>query len=439
MNTSLYLFQTLNPIDLQRSLVKTNGQIEFLIALALFFGSYFGLRLYAKRKNILHISTPKKQTLRLYIKNRLVWPVSLAIVLGIMALSWQLFHPEYTPMWLSFFAHAALWIAVIRVIMTIVQYSFPNKFIDPTKENVIFIALWVCFGLWLTGLGSYMLEWLESIQFNIGKTKLSLLNILSGILWVGIILVLALSASKILESRVMKIRQLDINTRIVINKLISIGVITLAFLIALPMVGIDLTVLSVFGGALGVGLGLGLQKLVGSYISGFVILLERSLRLGDMVTINDKKGIVKQITSRYVVLSAAGLEHLIPNDAVISNTVTNLTLTDTAIWEQVFVQVAYGTDLELALSLAKEAAMHEGVKTDPAPTPFLISFDDSGITISVSFWAKDSTIGVLGLKSDILMNIWRSFKKHNIEMPFPQREVRILNQQDIPELLSTKE
>lgn len=440
MNIAASLFQVLSPIDLQKNLITTSGQIEFVVTLVLFFGSYFGLRFYANKKNILQDPTKKKQTLTLYIKNRLVWPVSLAIILGAAALIWPIFDPSHKAVWLTFFSRAALWMAVIRVVMTIVQYSIPNSFLDPTKENMLFIGLWICFGLWLTGLGSYILEWLESISFNIGKTKLSLLNIFSAILWVGIILVMALSISKVLESRIMKIEKININTRIVINKLISIIVIVLAFLIALPMVGIDLTVLSVFGGALGVGLGLGLQKLVGSYISGFVILLERSLRLGDMVLVNNNKGIVKQITSRYVVLkSAGGEEFLIPNDTVISNTVTNLSLTDSAIWDQVFVQVAYGTDLDLALALLKDAAQHNRIKLDPAPTPYVLAFADSGINLSVGFWVKDSEVGLLGLKSEMMLNIWRSFKEHGIEMPFPQREVRIINQPDTAELLNTKE
>ncbi len=430
IETPSYLLHLSSFSQLSGALFTAKGQIEFLLSIGIFVGSYLLLRSIAKNQSFYSGKIGKYQSFWKHIKYRLAWPVGLTIALLIASIVWHELAQDNQVVWLTFFIRAAIWLGVIRIIMAITRYAIPNNFFDAAVENLLSIVLWVCFILWLSGLDEKILNWMASIRFPIGKSQITLLSILSAFFWVGIILVFAMWLARVLEVRIMQFKRIDINARIVINKLISIGLIIMAILIALPMVGIDLTVLSVFGGALGVGLGFGLQKIASSYVSGFIILLERSLRLGDMVIINGSKGIVDKITSRYVVLKAAdGSDHLIPNDSIISNTVTNLSLSDNSmIWAQVDVQVAYNTDLDFAMALLKQAAVHERIAAEPAPTPYLISFGDFGVNMAIAFWVNESEKGLLGLKSTVSMNIWHLFKENAIEIPFPQQEIRILGQ-----------
>ena len=195
------------------------------------------------------------------------------------------------------------------------------------------------------------------------------------------------------------------------------------------MVGIDLTVLSVFGGALGVGIGLGLQRIASNYMSGFILLLERSIRLGDMITADQFYGEVKDITTRYVVVRALdGREAIIPNELLITTKVLNHSYTDNKVRHALDVQVAYGADVERALRLMESiAAEQPRVLKDPAPLAFLTGFAESGVALELGFWIADPDQGTLGVKSEIGLELLRRFRAEGIEIPFPRREVRILS------------
>ncbi|CAG0972939.1 partial Mechanosensitive channel MscK, partial [Rhodocyclaceae bacterium] len=201
-----------------------------------------------------------------------------------------------------------------------------------------------------------------------------------------------------------------------------------AVLIGLPLVGIDLTMLSVFGGALGVGLGFGLQKIAANYVSGFIILLDRSIRIGDTISVGTDRGQVTQITTRYTVLkSLSGVEAIVPNEVLVSSVVDNESYTDPKMRVALPVQVAYGTDLERAMAiLVAAAAAQPRVLADPEPKAFVIAFADSGINLEVGFWIGDPQNGTGQVRSDINLAVWKAFKAEGIEIPFPQREVRIL-------------
>jgi len=256
-----------------------------------------------------------------------------------------------------------------------------------------------------------------------------LLMILSGIFWVAVIMFGAMWVSRTLDRRIMTLNHLDMSLRIVISKLARTLLMVGAVLIALPIVGIDLTVLSVFGGALGVGLGFGLQKIASNYVSGFIILLDRSVQVGDRVTIGDRTGNITQITARYVVIrSGDGTEALIPNENFIANTVVNQSYSDKSIWQSASVGVAYGTDLELALKILVEAAESvPRILKDPAPTAFVVGFLDSSINLTVGYWIGDPENGLMGPKSALNLAIWRAFEQHGVQIPFPQHEVRMLS------------
>ncbi len=200
-------------------------------------------------------------------------------------------------------------------------------------------------------------------------------------------------------------------------------------LIALQAVGIDLTLLTVFGGALGVGIGLGLQKLASNYIAGFTILLDRSIRLGDMITVDNRFGVVAKVTSRYVVVRGLdGIEAIVPNETLVTTTVLNHSYSNREIRVAVTVQVGYDSDVELALKLIEDTARAQPrvLGTPNEPMAFLVRFADSGIDLELGVWINDPENGQLNLKSALNQAILRAFRAHGIGIPYPRREVRIV-------------
>jgi len=215
---------------------------------------------------------------------------------------------------------------------------------------------------------------------------------------------------------------------VVFARLARAVILVAAVLVVLPLLGVDLTVLSVFGGALGVGLGFGLQKIASNYVSGFIILLDRSIRIGDLITADNQHGVVTRITTRYAVLrSLAGVEAIIPNDALVTTTVLNHSYTDKQVRVAVRLQVAYGTQIEPVQALLAEIALRQPrVLREPGPTAHLVNFADNGIEIELGFWIADPEQGTQNIRSDVSVEIVREFHARGIEIPFPQREVRVI-------------
>jgi small-conductance mechanosensitive channel len=248
-----------------------------------------------------------------------------------------------------------------------------------------------------------------------------------GAISVAVTVLVALWLGSVAETRLMR-SQLDSSLRVVLARLIKALLLLLAVLIGLSSVGIDVTVLSVFGGALGVGLGLGLQRIASNYVSGFILLLERSLRLGDLITVDKYHGVVAEISTRYTVIrSLDGTEAIIPNEVLVSSPVTNHTYTDRRSRVPIKVSVGYDTDLKQALALLVEAAQaHPRALKDPAPAAALTAFGADGIELEVGFWIGDPELGKGGPQSDVSQDILERFRAAGISIPFPQREVRIV-------------
>ncbi|MEQ1742154.1 MAG: mechanosensitive ion channel domain-containing protein, partial [Candidatus Nitrotoga sp.] len=207
--------------------------------------------------------------------------------------------------------------------------------------------------------------------------------------------------------------------------------VVLGILIALPLAGIDITVLSVFGGALGVGIGFGLQKIASNYVSGFIILLDRSIHPGDVLTVDGRFGKVTQLTTRYLVLqNNDGTEAIIPNEILITSTVINHSYTNRQLRIAIPVQISYQSDLDRAMEIMKQAAANQTrVLADPETKVYLKSFSDNGIDLEMGIWIDDPEEGQLNLCSDINMEIWRKFQVSGIEIPYPQRDIRIISGQ----------
>lgn len=319
-------------------------------------------------------------------------------------------------------------LAVIRVVFYVLRVSFAGATWLAQFERVFALLVWAIVALHITGLLPDVIAVLESVAFNAGKQKLTLWNMLQGIAAVLATVLIALWLSSAIEARLNAAVGLDNNLRVVLARLSRALLILLAVLIGLPMVGIDLTTLSVFGGALGVGLGFGLQKIASNYVSGFILLLDNSIRIGNIISVGSDRGEVTRITTRYTVLkNLSGVEALVPNELLVGSVVQNESYSDPHVRIALPVQVSYDSDLERAMAIMVAAARAQArVLTDPAPIVLLMNFADSGINLELGFWLADPEKGVGSLRSDINLAIWRDFRQAGIAIPFPQREVRIL-------------
>lgn len=319
-------------------------------------------------------------------------------------------------------------LAGIRFAVYLLRLAFAESRLLEVFERSLATAVWSVLALHLTGFLPEIIEWLNEIVFAVGRQRLSLWTLLSAAFWVALTLLLALWAGTALEARLMRAEELHSSLRVVFARLGKALLLVAAVLTVLPLMGVDLTVLSVFGGALGVGLGLGLQKIASNYLSGFIILLDRSIRLGDMITADSQYGEVKRITTRYVVVrSLTGVEAIIPNDLLVTTTVLNHSYSDNNVRLAVRVQVAYASEVPEVLRLMVElAGRHPRVMGEPQPHAHVLELADSGVVIELGFWIRDPESGSQNVRSDVNLSLLAEFRARGIEIPFPQREVRLL-------------
>jgi small-conductance mechanosensitive channel len=301
-------------------------------------------------------------------------------------------------------------------------------------ERLFAALIWVGVALYITGSWDDLLQYLDDTLIPIGSHKVSLQTVLQAVVSVIVTLTVALWAGAALDDRLMRVDTLHSSTRVVISRMGTVLLIVLAVLLSLSMVGIDPTVLSVFGGALGVGLGLGLRTIASNYVSGFVVLIERRLAIGDMITVDKYYGKIAQINARYTVLQGQdGVEHVIPNEMLISSPVQKAS-TDVTLSLKTAVSVSYQTDIDMVLQLLTDAAASvTRVSKEPAPSARLANFGADGLELEVSFAIPDPEIDRGNVASDVNRAIWRSFQQHRISVPYPQREIRIFSEE-----LSTK-
>ena len=318
--------------------------------------------------------------------------------------------------------------AVIRMAIYAMRHTFaPSTWLRASERWISWLT-WIGVVIYVAGLWPHVRGALNDVGIVFGKDRISLLLVVQAVLSAAVTLLAALWLGRVAETRLMSATSLQINVRVMFTKLVQILLLLLAILIALPAVGIDLTVLSVFGGMLGVGIGFGLQKIAANYISGFIILLDRSVSPGDLLTIGEHTGTLTKMTARYVVLrTPGGLEAIIPNENLITVSVINHTLSDRKVRITIPVQVANATDLDQARALMTQvAAALPRVIKDPAPGALITGFADSGINLELGVWIEDAEQGVGNLRSDLYEGVWRAFQQAGIETPYPQREIRVL-------------
>ena len=323
-------------------------------------------------------------------------------------------------------------LVVIRVGVKVLQVAFATAPWVKVLERTISWVAWLAMVLWVSGLLPVVLAELDNITWKIGATTLSLRTLIEGVLTAGAVLILSLWVSSAIETRLLrKAVGSDLSLRKAVSNATRALLMFVGLIIALSAVGIDLTALSVLGGAIGVGIGFGLQKLASNYVSGFVILAERSMRIGDNVRVDNFEGRITDINARYTVIrSTTGRESIVPNELLIINRVENLSLADDRLWQSTVVSVAYDSDVDQVTRLLMESAMlHDRVLKDPAPSVALSNFGPDGLEFTLGYWIADPQNGTLNIRSLINRSVLQALRSNRIEIPFPQRVLHMRPQQ----------
>lgn len=315
---------------------------------------------------------------------------------------------------------------VIRLGVKVLQAAFDETPLIRLLERSISWIAWVAMVLWVSDLLPLVLDELDQIGWKVGNSTLSVRNIIEGTLTAGLVLILSLWISSSIESRLLhNAKGSELSLRKAISNAARALLMFVGLLLALSAVGIDLTALSVLGGAVGVGIGLGLQKLAANYVSGFVILAERSMRIGDTVMVDNFSGVVTEINARYsVIRSLSGRESIVPNEMLITSRVENHSLADTKVWMSTIVSVGYDSNVERVMELLKQSALAQArVLPDPAPSVALSNFGADGLEFTLGFWISDPENGNLNIRSLVNLEILRLLRENSIEIPFPQRVI----------------
>ncbi|GAB4567580.1 MAG: mechanosensitive ion channel [Rhizobacter sp.] len=314
-------------------------------------------------------------------------------------------------------------LVLIRLTVRVLSAAFPDNAWMRAIERTLSWVAWIVVVLWITGVMPAVLEQLDGVRWKIGGTQISLRNMIEGTLTAAVVMVLALWVSAALERKIIHGTGNDLSMRKMVSNIVRAVLLFIGLLLALSAVGIDLTALSVLGGAIGVGLGFGLQKIAANYVSGFVILAERSLRIGDMVTVDNFEGRITDIRTRYTVIRALnGREAVVPNEMLITQRVENSSLADPKVLISTPLQVAYGTDVR-ALQPKLEAAVAnvDRVLGDPGPVMQLAGFGSDGMDLIVRFWIADPENGQGQVKSEVNLAMLDVLNAEGVEIPFPQR------------------
>ncbi|CAM4000257.1 mechanosensitive ion channel family protein [Roseateles saccharophilus] len=322
-------------------------------------------------------------------------------------------------------------LAAIRLVARVLAAAWPDSTFIKGVERLGSWLVWIGAVLWITGLWPMMMDVLDDIGWKVGNVHLTLRNMIEGGLTAALVLVLALWASSAIEAQLLRRESLDLSMRKIAANAIRALLLFIGLLFALSAAGIDLTALGVLGGALGVGLGFGLQKLAANYVSGFVILAERSLRIGDMVKVDGFEGRVTDIKTRYTVIrSLGGKEAIVPNENLITQRVENSSLADPRVLLSTIVQVSYDCDVEAVIAALVAATKDvPRVLADPGPSAQLSQFAADGLELTIYFWIADPENGSGGVRSEVNLAILRTLKRLGVDIPYPQR---VLHQAGLP-------
>ncbi|HEV8442882.1 MAG TPA: mechanosensitive ion channel domain-containing protein [Steroidobacteraceae bacterium] len=317
----------------------------------------------------------------------------------------------------------------------------PNSWIR-SWEIRLTVVIWAAISFQVLGWFSGIEHTLDNIDLIPGTGRFSLWSLLKGVVVIAGFLIVTSLIARTIERRVMKMEGIAISTRIGISKFSTFSLLALGVLLGINASGVDLTALTVLTGAIGIGLGFGLQAIASNFVSGFVLLMDKSIKPGDVIsftgttgTSSENFGWVQELRGRYIVIrDRDGVETLVPNQHFINNQVVNWSYSDQRVRIRLPVMISFNDDPELALQvLVDAAANHPRILKDPGPVSRLMSFETYGMRVEVRFWIRDPMNGVNNVRSDVNREIWRLFKKHGITIPVQQHEVRVVQQDvDLP-------
>ena len=316
-------------------------------------------------------------------------------------------------------------LVLTRTTVLVLRASFPEAHWMRLIERSFAWMVWLAAALWVTGALPLMLDAMDGISWAMGNHEITLRRFVQGLLTAGVVMVLALWAASGIERKLLRRTGGDLSIEKLAANVVRALLLFIGLLFALSAVGIDLTALGVLGGAIGVGLGFGLQKIAANYISGFVILAERSLRIGDTVKIDGFEGRITDIRTRYTLIRARdGREAIVPNEMLITQRVENSSLADQRITAS--VQVAYGTDLRSLLPQLEAAVVKVArVVAFPAPAVRLMGFAPDGFDLAVHFWMIDPENGIDAVRSEVNFAVLQVLNDNGVEIPYPQRVVHL--------------
>jgi len=318
-------------------------------------------------------------------------------------------------------------LAAIRISIYIVRKVFTPSPLVKAWEGIISSMIWLVVALHLVGWLPSVLSALDSLSFSLGESRISLLLVLKLLITVVFFWVLAVGLSNFIEQRLKNFEHFSLSARVALAKTSKFLLIGIAIFVALDAAGVDLTALTVFSGAVGVGIGFGLQRISSNFISGFILLFDRSIKPGDVITIRDKFGWVQELRARYIVVrDRDGVETLIPNENLVTSEVINWSYSDQAVRIKLGVQISYDDDPEEAMALMLACAKASPrVLAEPLPLTRLMEFGDNGISLELRIWIRDPENGLGGVRSEVNLAIWKAFKNAGIRIPFPQRDIHI--------------
>ncbi|MCY3817303.1 MAG: mechanosensitive ion channel [Gammaproteobacteria bacterium] len=349
----------------------------------------------------------------------LIWPVTWLVFLSLLL---GLYIAAQQDTWLLEILSSLLmaWI-VVRLVSRAIRNPMLSRITAVIAYGMAVLSIWDLLGT--------TIEILDGPTFTVtqGEFSLSVYQVLTTALLLAVLLSLAAFASRLTERRLRDADWVTPAGRVLLNKTLRIALYVFAILITIRQVGIDLTALAVIGGAVGFGIGFGLQKVFSNLISGLILLMDKSIKPGDVITVEATYGWVNKLGARYVsIVTRDGIEHLIPNETLITEPVSNWTHSDANTRLRIPIGVHYETDLELATRLGVEAAQSQSrVLSDPAPRCLVKGFGESAIDLEIRFWIQDADSGVSNIKSAVILEVWRMYQEHGIKIPYPQRDLHI--------------
>ena len=338
------------------------------------------------------------------------------------------------------------WVGFFTVIFIVIKQPWPllstamsltvawfvirigSTFIDnPLISRTVAAVIWVIAALNILGYLSPVIGFLDNTKFNVGQTNISLYAVVSSLFSIAIFLWIAFALNKLVDNILKSTNNITPSARALLSKTFKFTLVAAAFIFGLSTVGIDLTAFAVVGGAIGVGIGFGLQKIFSNLVSGFILLLDKSIKPGDTINVEGSYGRVETLSARYVsVITRDGIEHLVPNEEMIINRVENWSYSHENVRLRIPVGVHYKADVNKAIELCLEAADEvDRVLKYPKPGCLLKGFGDSSVDLEIRIWVRDPMSGCSNVKSQVLLNVWNKFHEHKVEIPYPQRDLHL--------------